>query len=150
MKTAGDIIKGKPIYFVESGSSVLDAAKLMAEKNIGAVFVLSKDGKLLGIFSERDLLRRVIAKGLNPGDVKVDDVMTHEVMIAVEDESYEECLAKMKKAQIRHLPVVDRNNNLLGMLSLRDLMDVSLDEKTEKIELLHSYIYYRPPFEGNE
>ena len=150
MKTAGDIIKGKPLYFVESGSSVLDAAKLMAEKNIGAVLVLSKDGKFLGIFSERDLLKRVIAKGLNPADIKIDDVMTHEVMIAFENESYEECLAKMKKAQIRHLPVVDKNNNLLGMLSLRDLMDISLDEKTEKNEHLHSYNYYRPPFEESK
>ncbi|CUS89078.1 CBS domain-containing protein [Candidatus Kryptonium thompsonii] len=112
--------------------------------------MLSKDGKFLGIFSERDLLKRVIAKGLNPADIKIDDVMTHEVMIAFENESYEECLAKMKKAQIRHLPVVDKNNNLLGMLSLRDLMDISLDEKTEKIELLHSYIYYRPPFEESK
>lgn len=125
----------------------LNVAKLMAEKNIGAVPVLSDDGKLLGIFSERDLLKRVVVKGLNPADVKVDDVMTQEIMIALEDESYEECLAKMKKAGVRHLPVVDRNNNLIGMISLRDLMDISLDEKMERIEMLHAYIYYRPPLE---
>lgn len=109
--------------------------------------VLSDDGKLLGIFSERDLLKRVVVKGLNPADVKVDDVMTQEIMIALEDESYEECLAKMKKAGVRHLPVVDKNNNLIGMISLRDLMDISLDEKMERIEMLHAYIYYRPPLE---
>ncbi len=147
MKTAGEIVRNKNLYFVKSGDTVLDAAKLMAEKNIGAVPVLSEDGKLLGIFSERDLLRRVIVKGLDPKEVKVDDVMTREIMLALDDESYEECLAKMKKAGIRHLPVVDRNNNLLGMLSIRDLMDISLDEKTEKIEMLHAYIYYRPPLE---
>ncbi len=147
MKTAGDVVRNKNLYFVKSGDSVLSVAKLMAEKNIGAVPVLSEDGKLLGIFSERDLLKRVVVKGLNPADVKVDDVMTHEIMLALEDESYEECLAKMKKAGVRHLPVIDKNNNLIGMLSLRDLMDISLDEKTERIEMLHAYIYYRPPFE---
>lgn len=147
MKTAGDVVRNKNLYFVRSGDNVLNVAKLMAEKNIGAVPVLSDDGKLLGIFSERDLLKRVVVKGLNPADVKVDDVMTQEIMIALEDESYEECLAKMKKAGVRHLPVVDRNNNLIGMISLRDLMDISLDEKMERIEMLHAYIYYRPPLE---
>ncbi len=147
MKTAGDVVRNKNLYFVRSGDNVLNVAKLMAEKNIGAVPVLSEDGKLLGIFSERDLLKRVVVKGLNPADVKVDDVMTNEIMIALEDESYEECLAKMKKAGVRHLPVVDKNNNLIGMISLRDLMDISLDEKTERIEMLHAYIYYRPPLE---
>jgi len=150
MKTAGEIIKNKSLYFAKSGDTVFEVAKLMAEKNIGAVPVLSNDGKLLGIFSERDLLKRVVVKGLNPADVKVDDVMTQEIMIALEDESYEECLAKMKKAGVRHLPVVDKSNNLIGMLSLRDLMDISLDEKTEKIEMLHAYIYYRPPLEEKE
>jgi CBS domain-containing protein len=147
MKTAGDVVRNKNLYFVRSGDNVLNVAKLMAEKNIGAVPVLSDDGKLLGIFSERDLLKRVVVKGLNPADVKVDDVMTQEIMIALEDESYEECLAKMKKAGVRHLPVVDKNNNLIGMISLRDLMDISLDEKMERIEMLHAYIYYRPPLE---
>lgn len=150
MKTAGEIVKGKNLYFAKSGDSVLDVVKLMAGKNIGAVPVLSEDGRLLGIFSERDLLKRVVAKGLDPKEVKVDDVMTHEIMLALEDESYEECLAKMKKAGIRHLPIVDRNNNLLGVLSIRDLMDISLDEKTERIEMLHAYIYYRPPLEENK
>ncbi len=147
MRTAGEIVRNKNLYFAKSGDTVFEVAKLMAEKNIGAVPVLSEDGKLLGIFSERDLLKRVIVKGLNPKEVKVDDVMTHEIMLALDDESYEECLAKMKKAGIRHLPVVDKNNNLLGILSIRDLMDISLDEKTERIEMLHTYIYYRPPLE---
>ncbi len=148
MKTAGEIVRDKNLYFVRSGETVLNVAKLMADKNIGAVPVLSDDGRLLGIFSERDLLKRVIAKGLNPAEVKVDDVMTREIILALEDESYEECLAKMKKAGVRHLPVVDKENNLVGVLSMRDLMDVSLSEKTEKIEMLHTYIYYRPPLEG--
>ncbi|CUU03376.1 CBS domain-containing protein [Candidatus Thermokryptus mobilis] len=147
MKKVGDIVKDKTLFFVKSGETVLNVAKFMAEKNIGAVPVLSDDGKLIGIFSERDILKRVVAKGLNPAEVKVDDVMTRELMLALEEESYEECLAKMKKAGIRHLPVVDRENNLIGMVSLRDLMDISLDDKMEKIEMLHAYIYYRPPFE---
>jgi CBS domain-containing protein len=89
----------------------------------------------------------VVAKDLNPAEVKVDDVMTRELILALEEESYEECLAKMKKAGVRHLPVVDKENNLLGVVSIRDLMDISLDDKMEKIEMLHAYIYYRPPLE---
>jgi CBS domain-containing protein len=147
MKKIGDIVRNKALFFVKSGETVLNVAKFMAEKNIGAVPVLSDDGKLIGIFSERDILKRVVAKGLNPAEVKVDDVMTRELMLALEEESYEECLAKMKKAGVRHLPVVDKENNLLGVVSIRDLMDISLDDKMEKIEMLHAYIYYRPPLE---
>jgi CBS domain-containing protein len=147
MKKIGDIVRNKALFFVKSGETVLNVAKFMAEKNIGAVPVLSDDGKLIGIFSERDILKRVVAKGLNPAEVKVDDVMTRELMLALEEESYEECLAKMKRAGVRHLPVVDKENNLLGVVSIRDLMDISLDDKMEKIEMLHAYIYYRPPLE---
>jgi CBS domain-containing protein len=147
MKKIGDIVRNKALFFVKSGETVLNVAKFMAEKNIGAVPVLSDNGKLIGIFSERDILKRVVAKGLNPAEVKVDDVMTRELMLALEEESYEECLAKMKKAGVRHLPVVDKENNLLGVVSIRDLMDISLDDKMEKIEMLHAYIYYRPPLE---
>jgi CBS domain-containing protein len=147
MKKIGDIVRNKALFFVKSGETVLNVAKFMAEKNIGAVPVLSDDGKLIGIFSERDILKRVVAKGLNPAEVKVDDVMTRELILALEEESYEECLAKMKKAGVRHLPVVDKENNLLGVVSIRDLMDISLDDKMEKIEMLHAYIYYRPPLE---
>jgi CBS domain-containing protein len=147
MKKIGDIVRNKALFFVKSGETVLNVAKFMAEKNIGAVPVLSDDAKLIGIFSERDILKRVVAKGLNPAEVKVDDVMTRELMLALEEESYEECLAKMKKAGVRHLPVVDKENNLLGVVSIRDLMDISLDDKMEKIEMLHAYIYYRPPLE---
>ncbi|MEN3039311.1 MAG: CBS domain-containing protein [Candidatus Kryptonium sp.] len=150
MRTVGDLVKNKPLYFVKSGVTVLEAVKIMAEKDIGAVPVLSEEGKLIGIFSERDLLKRVVVNGLDPNTTKIDDVMTRELMIALDDESYEECLAKMKKAGIRHLPVIDKNNNLLGIVSLRDLMDISLDEKTERIEMLHVDIYYRPPFEENK
>jgi CBS domain-containing protein len=147
MKKIGDIVRNKALFFVKSGETVLNVTKFMAEKNIGAVPVLSDNGKLIGIFSERDILKRVVAKGLNPAEVKVDDVMTRELMLALEEESYEECLAKMKKAGVRHLPVVDKENNLLGVVSIRDLMDISLDDKMEKIEMLHAYIYYRPPLE---
>jgi CBS domain-containing protein len=147
MKKIGDIVRNKALFFVKSGETVLNVAKFMAEKNIGAVPVLSDDGKLIGIFSERDILKRVVAKDLNPAEVKVDDVMTRELILALEEESYEECLAKMKKAGVRHLPVVDKENNLLGVVSIRDLMDISLDDKMEKIEMLHAYIYYRPPLE---
>jgi CBS domain-containing protein len=146
MKKVNSLIKGKSLYFVRSGESVLDVVKFMAEKNIGAVPVLDGD-KLVGIFSERDLMKRVVAKGLDPAKVRVDDVMTREILIARSDETYKECMVKMQKAGVRHLPIVDQNNKLIGMLSLRDLLAFDLNEKTESIEMLHAYIYYHPPIE---
>jgi CBS domain-containing protein len=144
MKTLGSILKHhKELYAVPAGMSARDAAAYMAERNIGAVTVVEGD-RVVGLFSERDLMKRVVAEGRDPSAVKVGDAMTTELTTAGPDESYEEGISKMHQARCRHLPVLEENK-LLGLISLRDLLEVDVDEKAEEIRLLNTYINYVPP-----
>jgi CBS domain-containing protein len=115
----------------------------MAEKNVGAIAVL--DGsRLVGIFSERDVITRVVAKSLDPRTTPVDQVMTKNLIVAEAEENEESCLRKMKAANCRHLPVVS-GGNVIGMISLRDLLQVELSERDEKLEYLTSYLFHLSP-----
>jgi CBS domain-containing protein len=142
-KTIGKLIKGRYVYSVQTGQTVFDVARSMSEKHVGAVAVLEND-RLVGIFSERDLMTRVVAKGLNPQKVLVSEVMTRNLISAASDDSYAEAMNIMQKASIRHLLIVD-GGELVGMLSLRDLMQVDISEKSAEIESLNEYIHYSPP-----
>jgi CBS domain-containing protein len=113
----------------------------MADSNVGLVPVL-RTGKLVGVFSERDLVKRVIAKGLSLEDTTVDDVMTKELILAKSDESYEACLKKMKDAYIRHIIIID-DGLLYGVLSMRDLLEMDITAQKETIQVLNNYIYSR-------
>jgi CBS domain-containing protein len=127
---------------MQGDATVQAAAEYMAENNIGAVPVM--DGsRLVGIFSERDVINRVIAKSLAPAAVRVRDVMTKTIVVAESDETHEDCLRKMKQANCRHLPVVE-GETLLGVLSLRDLLQVEITEKDDKIEFLNNYMFHVP------
>lgn len=139
METIKDIIKGREIYTVESGTSVKAAVNYMAEKGVGLVPVL-KDGKLVGVFSERDLVKRVIAKDKDINSTLVDDVMSTNLVIAKIDETTEQAMAKMKEAKTRHILIID-NDNLVGVLSVRDLLEIDLNQCKTTVEVLHNYIY---------
>ena|SRR5438105_1304493 len=115
-----DVIKDRVTYTVEPGASALEAARLMTNHRIGAVPVL-RDGLLAGIFSERDLMTRVIAPGRSPGTAKVSEVMTPYPRTVSPDESVENCLFMMKEFGFRHLPICD-GDKLLGIVSLRDII----------------------------
>ena len=143
MKTARDLISGQDLSVVSRKQTVLDAAKLMAEKRIGAVPVLEAN-RVVGIFSERDIMTRVVAKNLNPQKTLIEQVMTKELIVASPDESVDQIMKKMKQASIRHLPVVDADQ-LVGILSLRDLLMADLNEKDEEIKIMTAYIHYIPP-----
>ncbi len=140
MKSLKELVQSKPLQTVSSGSSIRIVVNFMAEKNIGLVPVLSDEGKLIGVFSERDLVKRVIAKSLDLDSTKVDDIMSKELIISNINESYEECLKKMNDKKIRHILVVD-NDKLVGILSMRDLLEVDIITHKETIEVLHNYIY---------
>ncbi len=140
MRSLKDIIYSKGLYTVRSGSKIIDVVKYMAKHNIGLVPVLAGDGKLLGVFSERDLVRRVISNGLDLHTSVVDSVMTKELVIANINESHQECLKKMKDKKIRHILVIE-NEKLEGIISLRDLLEIDLQVQQETIEVLHNYIY---------
>jgi CBS domain-containing protein len=140
VKSIKEMFSSKNLYTVQSGSKIIEVANYMAEHNIGLVPVLGSDGKLLGVFSERDLVRRVIAKNLDLHTTIVDSVMTKELVIAGINESHQECLKKMKDKNIRHILIIDEEK-LMGILSIRDLLEIDLQVQQETIEVLHNYIY---------
>ncbi len=143
MNSVGNIVKNREVFTVQRDQNVFEAVKYMVEKSIGAVAVLQGD-RLVGIFSERDLMKRVVAKGLVPQAVKIEEVMTRNIIIAHPDESYASCLTKMQSHNIRHL-VIAAGDRLVGMISLRDLMMIDLKEKSAEIEMMNAYLHYIPP-----
>ncbi|MEO8663948.1 MAG: CBS domain-containing protein [Ignavibacteria bacterium] len=143
MKTLKQLLGGRSLHFVKTGMSIIDVAKFMGLHNIGAVPVLEQSDKLKlkGIFSERDLLIRCIAKEVDLFKTDIDDVMTKHVIVIESTDTPEYCLQIMKQEKIRHVPIIE-DQDLIGMISMRDLMLYDMTEKEEKIEMLNSYIQY--------
>jgi len=138
-----DLFKDRELYHVTPSLAVADAARYMSERNVGAVCVLEQN-RLVGIFSERDLMKRVIAVNRDPGSTRVSEVMTAKPVVVDVHDSLERCLQTMKQAGIRHLPVVE-GDKLIGLVSLRDLLQGDLDEKVDELKLMQDYIHYVPP-----
>jgi CBS domain-containing protein len=145
MKTLGSIVKDskRDLYSVSAAESVHSAALYMTERHIGAVTVVDGE-RVIGLFSERDLMNRIVSEGLDPRAVAVREVMTTDLTTAGPNESYEEGLRKMQQARCRHLPILE-GDNFIGLISLRDLLEVDADEKAEEIRMLNTYIHYVPP-----
>lgn len=120
MATINDIIKDRRVYSIAAESTVLEAARFMMERNIGALPVL-RNGELVGIISERDVMNRVVAAGRLPGHTQVAEVMTSNPRSVSPEESVDECLFLMKEFGFRHLPVC-HDKQLKGLISLRDLL----------------------------
>jgi CBS domain-containing protein len=125
-------------WSVTPQSRVLEALELMAEKNVGAVVVVD-NGQMVGIFSERDFARKAIQQGKCSLETPVDEAMTREMVTIHAEQSLEECLKVMSKQHIRHLPVMD-GGRLVGMVSMRDVMDAIITGKDSTIENLENYI----------
>ena len=134
-----ELLKSRVLFTVPAGTTIKDAAFYMAEKGVGLVPVM-ENGKLIGVFSERDLVKRVIAKNKNIAETKVDEVMTKDLIIASADEANESILAKMKEARIRHILIIE-NEKLIGVLSMRDLLELDLSVCKTTVEVLNNYIY---------
>jgi CBS domain-containing protein len=142
MKRLKDIVGSQETAVVDPEMSVAEAARLMTARHIGAVPVA--DGtRVVGIFTERDALTRVVAAGLDPAGTPVHDVMSSTLVVADVAESCEAALARMKEAYVRHLIVLD-NERMAGIVSMRDLMAVDMDDKIETITLLNEYVHYVP------
>ena len=141
MATVKEIIESKgkrPSHAVSCDASVLDALKVMAEANIGAVLV-KEDERIVGIFTERDYARKGELLGLSAADARLCDVMTSEMLTVKSDLSADACLSIMEKHHIRHLPVVD-DGHMVGIVSLRDLVDTLLADRASEIIGLENYI----------
>ena len=133
----------RPLHWLSASSTVTDAVKLMVEHNVGALPVLEGD-RLVGVLSKRDLMRRVIVRGLDIGSVTVAAAMTSDIITADIDDDHLTCLKKMTSRNCRHLPVI-AGSKLVGFLSSRDLMRVDAEGKELEIKSLTDYIHYVPP-----
>jgi CBS domain-containing protein len=142
MKSIKAIIGCRETITVDLRTSVADAARVMADNSIGAVPVID-DGRLVGIFSERDVLNRVVAAARDPQTTSVGDVMSSDLIVAEASENYEVCLSRMQQAHVRHLIVLE-HGTLAGIVSFRDVLAADLDEKAEAITLLNAYVHYIP------
>ncbi len=140
MSTVRDMIrkKGGEIFSISPDASVLDALKMMAEHNTGALMVLDA-GDVEGIVSERDCVRKVELLGRNVGETAVRDIMTSKVVYIEASQPLEECMALMLEKNIRHLPVYD-NKMLLGLVSIRDVLNEVVDVQKFMISQLEHYI----------
>jgi len=134
-----DVIRDREPYSMRASASVIEAAKFMAERRIGAVCVLNEDGNLIGVFSERDLLNRVVVMSRDPAILKLSEVTSSLRGVISCDETPHQALERMEIIGTRHLPVVD-GEKWVGMLSIRDLLRVELSEQGDELKLLHEYI----------
>ncbi len=134
--------KGTRVWSLDGEATVAEAARYMAQQNIGAVLVLDGD-RIAGMFSERDVLQRVVAEGRDPASTMVGEVMTREVACCTLDTTLEEARGAMKNRRIRHLPVVDDSERLLGVVSIGDLNAFQVAHQEQTIFLLNEYLYGR-------
>ena len=140
MTTLRDVIrkKGGDVYSVSPETTVFEAMKVMADRNAGALLVMT-GGKVDGILSERDCVRRVELHGRAVKDTNVGDIMTSKVLYGQAGQTVEECVAIMIDKSIRHLPVFE-NDELIGLISSRDVLKEMVDEQKFMISQLEHYI----------
>jgi len=134
-----DLIKDNVLHTATAEQTVLEAARVMATHNVGAILVV-RDGELAGIFSERDIMKRIVAEGRDPARTRVSEVMTADPLTVDMRESIEHCMVLMKEHSFRHLPVCD-GKKLKGIVSLRDILLRDLTEKNEEVSFMRAYIH---------
>ena len=141
MYTVKDILedKGRECYSVDPDATVYDALKLMAGHNVGAVLVV-KEGKVEGIFSERDYARKIVLMGKTSRDSKVGDLMTDRIYAVRLNTKVKECMKLMTDNRVRHLPVMDDNEELCGVISIGDVVNKTMQDQTNIINQLEDYI----------
>ncbi len=138
MASIRDLLLNRTIHYVQPNQTVFEAASYMVDCNVGAVPVLD-DTKLVGIFSERDIMRRVVTEGRNPQTTRIAEVMSTDLRTVDPGASSEEAMCLMQTHGVRHLPVCE-GRTLVGFLSLRDLLRCHLDEKSSEADSMRAYI----------
>jgi CBS domain-containing protein len=144
MATVDEIIarKGGQVHTIEGSVTVLEATKRMNQQKVGAL-VVTGGGRVVGIFTERDVLRRIVAEQRAPAEVLVSEVMTEDVMCVTPDTDIDEAASIMQAKRIRHLPVCDGEGSLLGIVSIGDLNAQHASHREQQIHFLNDYIYGR-------
>ena len=140
MKPIAELLKKRDstLFQVAPDVLVFDGLKLLAEYGVGAMLVMDK-GQLVGIFSERDYTRKVALQGRNSRETPVADIMTREVFSVGPQTGTRVCMSLLSQKKIRHLPVID-GNKVLGLISMRDIMDDIIADHEQTISQLQSYI----------
>ena len=140
MKPVSELLKRRDsaVWRIEPGATMFDALEALARHEVGALMVMSHD-KLVGVISERDYTRKVALQGRNSKEVRVADLMTSDVLTVTPATRTRECMTLMSQKRIRHLPVVE-GDKVVGMISIRDLMDDIIADHEETIEQLRTYI----------
>ncbi len=139
MVTIRDVIRNREPYYVSDTATVLEAARYMAERKIGGVCVLNADGRLVGILTERDLLNRIVLERRDPATVPIREAMGELQAVIETTDTPHEALERMELIGRRHLPVVE-GERWIGMLSMRDILRVEVNEQGDELKLLHEYI----------
>jgi CBS domain-containing protein len=142
MHTLRRVIRRRELVAAPPSATVMEVAALMTDARVGALCIL-EDDVLVGIFSERDLMTRVLVAGRDPHRTPVSAVMTRDVVTATLDDTRHGCLEKMQEERFRHLPVLE-DGHAIAMLSMRDLMRDEIEEQREEITGLHAYLHSHP------
>ena len=148
MPSVADILqnKGSVIHAIGPGASVLEAINKMNQQKLGALLVTqdgTERGRVVGMFTERDVLRRVAGELRNPAETKVAEVMTSEVICCPPQTDMDEVSAIMQQRRIRHIPVCDESGKLYGMISIGDVNAYHASHQEQTITFLNEYIYGR-------
>ena len=138
MASVNSLLGNKETFHVEADQSVIDVVKLMVAHNIGAVVVM-RNGDLTGLFTERDLMKRVVNESKDPRTTTVAEVMSRDLVIVSPERSLEDCLELMRERGFRHLPVC-QGRQLCGVISLRDLLAHAVVEKDGEVQMMRAYI----------
>jgi signal-transduction protein with cAMP-binding, CBS, and nucleotidyltransferase domain len=140
MKPVDQLLKTKPttVFSVEMGTSVLEGLQLMMQENISALLVI-ENGKLEGVFTERDYARKIVLKGRSSKDTPISEVMSSELITVSRLDTIDHCMQVMTSQHIRHLPVIEANQ-VVGMISIGDLVKFVIEEQRKTIEHLEKYI----------
>jgi CBS domain-containing protein len=141
MKTAAQILGSKPdqaVHTIAPNATVYEAVKVMADKNVGALVVVER-AKVVGIVSERDYARKVVLMARSSKDTPLRDIMSSPVMYVHPEQTSDECMALMTQNRLRHLPVMD-GDQLIGLISIGDLVKATISEQQFIIEQLEHYI----------
>ena len=143
--TLGDLLntrdaKYRVVITVQPSETVMAAVHKLAKHDRGSIMVCDDDGKLLGIISERDIVRKCLTSGKDLDKTKIQDVMTTRVVVAKPEDDLSYAINVMKEARIRHIPIVDAQEKAIGMISMRDLLGVQLEESNATVRFLDDYI----------